>query len=251
MREGDLFDDLPDPAASARREHPEGASAPPPEELPAAGPAELFENAQVREVPPGPQDEPAPAPAPRPAPEPEPEPEHTELPRAATVGQTLTELRRRRKLTLDEVADETRIKKFYIEALERDAVSDVPHMVYVLAYVRKLCALYGVSPADTEEMLSGLRRNFSYEIPEDIDKSVICREVDEDTRRKLRQISIGIVVGIALIVLLLVLGGTVLILRAHRAQTIRNGRTATLNAEWLERNLKPQELSVSTVERRR
>lgn len=247
MREGDLFDDLPDPAASARREQSEGASAPPPEELPAAGPAELFENAQVREVPP----EPAPEPEVEPAPAPEPEPEHTEVPRAATVGQTLAELRLRKGLSLDEVADETRIKKFYIEALERDAVSDVPHMVYVLAYVRKLCALYGVSPADTEEMLSGLRRNFSYEIPEDIDKSVICREVDEDTRRKLRQISIGIVVGIALIVLLLVLGGTVLILRAHRAQTIRNGRTATLNAEWLERNLKPQELSVSTLERSR
>lgn len=147
----------------------------------------------------------------------------TELPRAATLGAALAELRRRHQLDIDAVAEATWIKTGYLEALENDAFSELPQMVYVLAYVKKLCEFYGVSAADTESLLTELRENLSYEIPEDIDKSVVCREQDEDTRRKLRRITIGLTAGAVLLALMLILGGIVLALRLRRPAVPRDG----------------------------
>ena len=139
-----------------------------------------------------------------------------ELPQGSSLGATLAELRRRHDLDIDAVAEATWIKTGYLEALENNAFSELPQMVYVLAYVKKLCEFYGVSAADTESLLTELRDKLSYEIPEDIDKSVVCREQDEDTRRKLHQITIGIISGAILLAVLLILGGVLLTLRLRR-----------------------------------
>ena len=144
-----------------------------------------------------------------------PEQRKTALPRAGSLGQVLAALRRNCGMDLNTVANETRIKASYLEALENDDFSELPHMVYALAYVKKLCGVYGISDADADELMEGLREQLAYEIPDDIDKSVICREQDEETRRKLQQISIALIAGAALIILLLVIGGTTLVLRSN------------------------------------
>ena len=213
--EGGLFDDLPEnapEAAPARQGEPsqEELYFPAAEENIEAEPADEEPVAAI--IPDEPELMPAEelsAPA-------------TELPRAATLGATLAELRRRHQLDIDAVAEATWIKTGYLEALENDAFSELPQMVYVLAYVKKLCEFYGVSAADTESLLTELRENLSYEIPEDIDKSVVCREQDEDTRRKLRQITIGLTAGAVLLALLLILGGIVLALRLRRPAVPRD-----------------------------
>ena len=240
MREGDLFDNLPDPEEEKAAAQPGPAPAVEPE----------FETAP----PPVPEDEPE-LPAedetlvsePEAAPEPPPVHYHTVPTRSGTLGQTMTELRRARGLELREVADETRIKSCYLQALEEDRFDELPHMVYVLAYVKKLCALYGVADADTEELVSGLREQLAYEIPEDIDKSVICREQDEENRRKLQQITISLIAGAALIVLLLVIGATTLILRSQRPKDELEDAEMTLSESWFSGHRKPQALTVSPV----
>lgn len=240
MSEGELFDNLPDPAEEnpthrPRRETP--PPEPPAEEVPAVEPEEP------------PRVEPEPVPEPEPEPEPAPKRRKVALPRAGSLGQTLAELRHRSRMELADVADETRIKQSYLEALENDVFSELPQMVYVLAYVKKLCDVYGVSSDDAEELISDLREQLAYEIPEDIDKSVICREQDEETRRKLQQISVALIAGAALIVLLLVIGGTTLILRSQsRRKSAEPPPVAAeeqVSEEWLARHRKTQSLKNS------
>ena len=212
MNEGDLFDDLPaSPAeAPAPRRSDAAAADPEPAVEPTVEPAgsEPAEDIPVAaEIP----AEPEPTVESEPA---APEQRSTPLPRAGSLGQVLAALRRDCGMDIETVANETRIKASYLEALENDDFSDLPPMVYTLAYVKKLCGVYNISAADADELMEGLREQLAYEIPEDIDKSVICREQDEETRRKLQQISIALIAGAALLILLLVLGGATLILRS-------------------------------------
>ena len=246
MSEGDLFDNLPDPAEEQppRRHLRETPPPTPPAEEAAATETEAPESTAVEPVP-----EEPPRVEPVPEPEPPPRRRRAALPRTDSLGQTLAELRRRSHLELADVADETRIKQSYLEALENDAFSELPQMVYVLAYVKKLCILYGVSDDDTEELIAGLREQLAYEIPDDIDKSVICREQDEETRRKLQQISVALIAGAALTVLLLVIGGTTLILRSQsRKKTAEPPAVEEqLSEEWMARHRKPQTLKSTRV----
>ena len=246
MSEGDLFDNLPPEEESPRG--PRLSTPPADEEI------ELREAETVEaEAPENPvmtvefQEPPRVEPVSAPEPEPElvPERRKTALPRTGSLGQTLAELRRSSHMELADVADETRIKQSYLEALENDVFSDLPQMVYVLAYVKKLCGVYGVSAPDTEELIAGLREQLAYELPEDIDKSVICREQDEETRRKLQQISVALIAGAALIVLLLVIGGTTLILRSQsrKKQAVQPvAAEEQVSEEWLSRHRKTQPL---------
>lgn len=232
-KEGELFDDLPESA-------PNGAADETPVPQPVDTPVEAATNeyAEAEETEPGetadadtfaapageyadepePADEPPPPP-PRPA---------TELPPGDSLGAVLAELRRRRGLDIDAVSDATWIKPAYLEALENGDFSDLPQMVYVLAYVKKLCNFYGLSSADTDKLMAGLRDQLSYEIPEDIDKSVVCREQDEGTRKTLHRITVGLVVAAVLLVGLLIFGGTVLVLRLRRPDTATIAPPATL-----------------------
>ena len=257
MSDGDLFDNLPDPAEEqpTDRRQPEIAELPLTEAAATEVGAETAGPAAEEPEPspePPPSTEPAPPVAeeiPPPSPEPPPKRRGTPLPRTGSLGQTLAELRRRSGMELADVADETRIKSCYIEALENDAFSEIPHMVYALAYVKKLCVLYGVSGSDADELLSGLRDEVAYEIPEDIDKSVICREQDEETRRKLRQISIALVAGAVLIVLLLAVGGAALILRSRGSRKPEKTTAVEeqISGDWLARKLPARQLKTTRI----
>ena len=218
MSEGDLFDSLPEtPPQTAEKpaETPDIAAAAPAdaEQLPPAAEtpaqAELAEG-EMEQIPDF-------------EPEPEPEPEKVPvrpkvtLPRGTEgLGATLVALRDKSGLDLEEVAKRTCIKMHYLEALEKDDFDGMPQTVYVLAYVKKLCGLYGLGREETDELVAELREHLAYEIPEDIDKSVICRERDEDTRRKVRNITAAAIVLIVLLLALLILGGAVLVLRLRR-----------------------------------
>ena len=207
MSEGELFDALPETPPSAEVV-PETITEE--EAVPAAAPAADAQPEAMPEAPPVAEVRTPPAPVRG----------TTLLPRdAGGLGATLAALRRQCGMELDDVAGHTRIKLNYLEALERENLSDMPQTVYVLAYVKKLCELYGVSREETDELVSGLRDHLSYEIPEDIDKSVICREQDEETHRKLRNLTAALIAGASLLLVCLILGGAVLLLRLRRSGT--------------------------------
>ena len=169
-----------------------------------------------------------------------------ELPHAASLGASLVELRKRCGLSLRQAAEESRIKEHYIEALEADRLADLPQLVFVIGFVKRLCVVYGVNAEDAESLVAELHDQLAYEIPEDINKSVICREQDEETRRKLQQITIGLIAGAALIVLLLLVGVTTLIMRAHKSKSVPKEDAGTvLREEWLAKNRGPMVLKTT------
>ncbi|MBI4264192.1 MAG: helix-turn-helix domain-containing protein [Acidobacteria bacterium] len=64
----------------------------------------------------------------------------------------VTRLRRHRernRITLDDIASETRVKRELLEAFERDDLSEWPRGLYARAWVRTYASAVGLDPIDT------------------------------------------------------------------------------------------------------
>lgn len=61
-----------------------------------------------------------------------------------SFGDTLRRAREARKLTLDDVAHLTKIRRAILEALEADARNELPEKVFVLGYVRSYASTVGM-----------------------------------------------------------------------------------------------------------
>jgi transcriptional regulator with XRE-family HTH domain len=106
---------------------------------------------------------------------------------AFSLGKYLQEVRVKTGLSLQQVEQETKIQKCYIESLEMENFKGLPPAVYVLAYARKLCTYYQVSPGKTDLIVEELRSHLEYSVPDDLFvKMNIDREVDEENEQKLR-----------------------------------------------------------------
>jgi len=67
----------------------------------------------------------------------------------SSQGQILQEARVQAGLSIEQVAQSTKIKHNFVEALERDDEENLPPQVYIKAYVKRLCAHYGIDEKDT------------------------------------------------------------------------------------------------------
>lgn len=68
-----------------------------------------------------------------------------------SFGQFLRQVREERGLTLEQAEEETKIRKFYLRALEEDNFSVMPAQVYAVGFLRKYCLFLGI---DSEDMIS-------------------------------------------------------------------------------------------------
>lgn len=127
-----------------------------------------------------------------------------------SYGKYLKELRLLNHFTMEQIAEETKIRSTYLEALESEDLDSLPPLTYILGYVRKLCALYRIPSERADELTAELRGELEYELPEDMEKSIVDHEVSEENERKLRQLTIVFCGGAALIVALLIAGGILL-----------------------------------------
>lgn len=64
----------------------------------------------------------------------------------SSLGGYLRELRRRRGVSLDEMARATRVNSQYLEALERDDTSVLPSPVFAKGFIRAYCQFLGEPP---------------------------------------------------------------------------------------------------------
>ncbi len=146
-----------------------------------------------------------------------------EPPREESFGEYLKKLRLRNGFTIDQIAEETRIKGDYLQALEEEDYSRLPQPVYILGYVRKLCGLYHVPADQVEKVTAELRDRLEYEVPEDISKSVIDHEVSEETERRVRQLALILIAAVLGLVVLLVAVGLLIAVGMRgrgRSQTV-------------------------------
>ncbi|MFA6567297.1 MAG: helix-turn-helix domain-containing protein [Victivallales bacterium] len=87
----------------------------------------------------------------------------------ATAGQLLQEGRVRAGLSIDQASISTKIKKTFIESLERDDFKDLPASVYVNAYTRALCSLYNIDGNLVFSLLDKMKgKNLDYTVPEEV-----------------------------------------------------------------------------------
>ncbi len=163
---------------------------------------------------------------------------------ALSFGEYLRRLRKENNLTISQIADETKIRESYLEALENEDYPMLPPTAYVLGYVRKLCALYNVSAERSDAITSGLREQLEYELPEDITKTVIDHEISEENERKLRQLVVLFSAAGILILAVLVIGGILLLAGLHRSGTAQG---TAFNEALLLKISPPAELKMSEL----
>lgn len=69
-------------------------------------------------------------------------------------GSFLREIREARQITLDDIAEETKINKQYLRAIEEEAQSDFPATVYLKSYLRQYAAQLGL---DAQKVVQSYR----------------------------------------------------------------------------------------------
>ena len=123
----------------------------------------------------------------------------------AGFGRYLRELRMQRRLSVSEVGEATKIRSIYIEAIEEEDYASLPPVVYVLAYVKTLCAFYGLDEALTESLTVDIRQRLEYEAPGDPSKSVVDMELSEENPILLKRILLVAGAGVFLVTVALTL----------------------------------------------
>ena len=124
------------------------------------------------------------------------------------VSRLLKAARNAAGLSVDDVESSTQIRARYITALEEADYDELPQAVYVLAYLRKLCALYDL-PADKEEQFIQPWRNIQHELPENLPAAIQVDEENENRdildRLKLVLFAVGAVIVLGIVLTLIVL----------------------------------------------
>lgn len=75
-----------------------------------------------------------------------------------TVGEILSEKRRELGLTLEEIEKETKIRRKYLEAIEKNNFSSIAESVVVKGFIRNYAQVLGLS---AENVLAVFRRDFT------------------------------------------------------------------------------------------
>lgn len=109
---------------------------------------------------------------------------------AASLGALLSEARNNAGLSVEKVAEATRVRMNYINALESDNLSSLPSVVYIKAYVRALIKLYDLDNKSLDminEYLQELEppKDVPEKLLEDLGKDV---QISKDEAKKVRMI---------------------------------------------------------------
>lgn len=86
-----------------------------------------------------------------------------------TVGQALHAGRVRKGWSADQVEQKTKIKKNFIEAIERDDYTLLPAVVYINAYIKTLGDVYGFNQSDISSLIKNLKDERKHpHVPEEL-----------------------------------------------------------------------------------
>ena len=74
-----------------------------------------------------------------------------------TVGEILKNARLEKKLTLEKIAEQTKIRKEYLSALEEDCYQDLPPAAYAQGFIKNYSQFLGLK---TQPLLAIFRRDY-------------------------------------------------------------------------------------------
>lgn len=125
----------------------------------------------------------------------------------ATVGQLLQEGRVRCGLSIEQASTITKIKKTFIESLERDDFENLPASVYVNAYTRALCSIYNIDAKMVFSLLNKVKgKSLDHTVPEEVIQQLEKgKQVNVDQENKVKRvILIGFAACVTVITLILI-----------------------------------------------
>lgn len=136
----------------------------------------------------------------------------------ATPGRTLQDVRESMGLSLEEVAEKTKIKVSYLEGLEHDRFDHLPPPVYVRAYIRSLSAIYNLSG----DLVGQIQDHYQANNPHVVSEEII-HQIEKDKQpnpeevKKVKRLML-LITGAAVVVLLLIGGSVFLMLGGVRSR---------------------------------
>lgn len=136
---------------------------------------------------------------------------------ARSCGEFLKIQREKLNLTYADVFEATRIKEDMLRALEEEDFTRLPQPVYVIAYVKRLCHFYNINNALAREFLDRLRTEISFDVPDDVSKSVKGSDESEENMRRMRNLALVVVLVILLLLSLIIAGITLVILNLRQS----------------------------------
>ncbi len=121
-------------------------------------------------------------------------------------GITLRRLREESCLSICDLAAELRIKESFLTALENEDYDSLPPEVYIVAYIRRLGAIYHLTDSEIVALSAKVRARMEVELPEDMDKVVAIYEPSEENVNKLRHIYMFFAAVLAAALILIAVG---------------------------------------------
>lgn len=126
-----------------------------------------------------------------------------ELNSNSTLGSYLQEARNSAGYSLNQVASATKLNIHYIEAIERDDYKNAPPLVYVKAYIKKLCQFYNIDGKEALSLFNPGEDNQSNIAPEIYEKLEQNKQVNQEEERKILffvKIILGSIIAIIAII---------------------------------------------------
>jgi cytoskeletal protein RodZ len=136
---------------------------------------------------------------------------------ARSCGEFLRLQRERLNLSCEEVFEATKIKPDLIVALENEDFSQLTQPVYVFAYVKRLCQFYNINNALAREFLDRLRAEISFDVPDDVSKTVKGSDVSEENMRRIRNLVVAVSLILLLLLLLIISGVTMVVVHLRKS----------------------------------
>jgi len=123
---------------------------------------------------------------------------------AEPLGQYFSHARQEKGWTLDQAAAKTRIQLQYLKAVEEDNYTLLPEEVFAKGFVRSYARMLGL---DEMEVMHRFNESGGQFYAKRAEREQLKRQLQEEERRKkANQVMVAGVVGVALVVLLLVIG---------------------------------------------
>lgn len=123
---------------------------------------------------------------------------------AEPLGQYFSHARQQKGWTLDQAAAKTRIQLQYLKAVEEDNYALLPEEVFAKGFVRSYARMLGL---DETEVMHRFNESGGQYYAKRAEREQLKQQLEEEKRRKkANQLMVAGVVGVALVVLLLVIG---------------------------------------------
>ncbi|MCP3965852.1 MAG: hypothetical protein GY750_01690 [Lentisphaerae bacterium] len=167
-----------------------------------------------------------------------------------SFGKYLQETRIEQGYSLSQVEDGTKIRSYYIEALENELVNKLPPGVFIFAYVRSICAFYKIPQGKVDFILEELKSKIDSNVPQELYENInLDYEVDQESEQRLRNLT-WLISGAAVLFIAIVTVAVILLLPgkpSKKVNTIVQGSKVDQAKVETIITGKPQTLDISAL----